>query len=283
MKESSLYKLLNDKEWLLDKYNVQKLSTAEISKLVGCSNADTVARNLKRLQIPIRSISERRRVKNNDFLRLNLPVINGSLLGDAYISKPHSKNWNSSLCKKNIYYDHVLFFAKQILEKNAEKRIFGPIEPSGNLSSNGKPYYFLNTYKHPELTQLRKLWYPNGKKIIPRNIEITSETLLHWFLDDGYSYIVKYKGKTNTKNHIRVCLCSDCFTKNDLFWMRDLLKTKFNLYFHLGKKVNGHILILRESQSNDFFALIGPCPVKSMEYKWKHTSRLDKLKEFDKI
>ena len=269
MKELSPYKLLNDKKWLADKYKTKKLSTAKIAKLVGCSKADTVSRNLKRFGISIRSLSERRRNENTDYFHLNLPVINGSLLGDAYIMKPQGNGWNCGLSKKNIYYDHLLFFANQILKRNAKKRISGPIEPPHNLSLNGKPYYFLNTYKHPELTRLRELWYPKGKKIIPKNIEITKETLLHWFLDDGFSYFVKYKAKDGHKKHIRVCLCTNCFSEQDLIWLCNQLKEKFNLHFNLGKKGNGHILLLRESQSNDFFNLIGPCPVDSLKYKWK--------------
>ncbi|MHA2223850.1 MAG: hypothetical protein ACXAC8_01455 [Candidatus Hodarchaeales archaeon] len=31
------------------------------------------------------------------------------------------------------------------------------------------------------------LWYPNGKKIVPKNVQMTPTTLLHWFIGDGYS------------------------------------------------------------------------------------------------
>ena len=261
--------------WLHQKYITEKLNTKQIAKLVGCSDVPTVTRNLKKFDIPIRSLSERRRNEHEDYFRLNMPVINGSLLGDAFITKPQKEHWNASLSKRNIYYDHLLYFAKQVLIQSPENRISGPFESSTNLTPNGVPTHFFNTYKHPEITSLRKQWYPKGIKVIPRDIELTKESLLHWFLDDGYSYVVRQKYKTSTYTSVRVFFCTQSFTKPDQLWLCQLLQEKFGLKFSLRKKglkkdgTEAYIMALSESQTNYFFDLIGECPVDSLKYKWK--------------
>ena len=53
MRKGSKYWQLNDKEWLYQKYWVEKLSRREIAKIIGCS-APTVSKALKRFNIPLR-------------------------------------------------------------------------------------------------------------------------------------------------------------------------------------------------------------------------------------
>ena len=49
-------KLSQSKEWLQQKYEVEKLSTAKIGSIIGCSNS-TVQNRLKRFGIPLRKCS----------------------------------------------------------------------------------------------------------------------------------------------------------------------------------------------------------------------------------
>jgi hypothetical protein len=274
LKDVSHYSLLNDKEWLKKKYVDERLSTSKIAAEVGCKEAATVCRNLKKFGISIRSLSERRRNEHDDHFHLNLPVINGSLLGDAFITKKQGDNWHCSFSKRNIHYDHLLFFAKQIFTDHAECRISGPFKSATNLTINGEPTYFLNTYKHPEITALREIWYPNGIKIIPRDLTLTKESLLHWFLDDGYSYIVRKKYKNSVYTSVRILFCTQSFTRQDLEWLSKKLQVQFGIVFHLASKKNKrgkiqYLLRVSESQVNDFLDLIGECPIDSLKYKWK--------------
>jgi len=274
-KDTSPFPLLNNKEWLYQKYLVEKLNTEKIAKLVGCANGATISRNLKKFNIPMRSYSERKRNANVNYLKLNMPVINGSLLGDAFITKQRIKNGSCGISKRNIHYNHLLYFASKILTKIPESRIFGPYESSTNLTPNGKPVYFLNTFKLPEIAELRNKWYPNGIKIIPKDIVLTKESLLHWFLDDGYSYFYKQRYKTTEYKYTRVFFCTNNFTKKDLEWLCVKLKNEFNLKFTLSKKgirkdgTQSYLLKLSDTQVEEFFKLIGKCPVKELEYKWK--------------
>jgi hypothetical protein len=52
--------------------------------------------------------------------------------------------------------------------------------------SNGKRIaYRFYSKQLPELTKLHKLFYKNGKKIIPENINLDPTILSVWFMDDG--------------------------------------------------------------------------------------------------
>lgn len=51
------------------------------------------------------------------------------------------------------------------------------------LSSSGKfEEYRISSVP---LFDIYSLWYPNNKKIVPQNLVLTPNILLHWYLGDG--------------------------------------------------------------------------------------------------
>ena len=48
-----------------------------------------------------------------------------------------------------------------------------------------KPVIYLNTDGSVQLHALYTKWYPQGKKVVPRDITFTPTVLLHWYLGDG--------------------------------------------------------------------------------------------------
>ncbi len=54
----SKYPLLNDRDWLIQKYHIEKWTLTEIKNFVGCSSVDTVWSAFKRLNIERRTWSE---------------------------------------------------------------------------------------------------------------------------------------------------------------------------------------------------------------------------------
>ncbi len=277
----SAYELLNNKFWLENQYIEQRKSTIEIGNIAGCC-AGVVFKSLKRHGIKVRDRSWGHRIKRNDNFIFDIPVIEGSLLGDASIAK--TKSGNNPLVKNNINYDHILFFANKIFSKDAEKRIRGPItRNNGSSTFRGKIYknqefYAVSSLRHPELKIIRDRWYPDGEKIIPRDITLTKDSLLHWFLDDGYSYYVTRHKKVPkwTKTVVRVQFATQSFKKEDLDFLCkkifDLFKIKITPRIHRRHGViqgYGYFLEISETQTRDFFDLIGPPPVPSLAYKWK--------------
>lgn len=144
------------------------------------------------------------------FTPTQLSIITGSLLGDGNLSKIRSKNGNS-------------YFSKP---QKSERRPylewhFDELSPfSSNLGDyknkcQGKVYdrSQIATIAHPLFTDLRSIWYPSGKKIVPRNIELTPLAIAIWFFDDG-------------SNHLdsRMCKFHTCaFERSDVNFLVDKL------------------------------------------------------------
>lgn len=116
-------------------------------------------------------------------------ILIGTILGDGYLQKTGSKN--ARLC-----LEHGLKQRKYLLWKSVEL---------GNLFQ-GKPAYLKRihpknrkTYEYvrhqsqasPVLGKLRNVFYPDGKKTVPENMEkffYSPLVLAVWYMDDGYYY-----------------------------------------------------------------------------------------------
>ena len=119
----------------------------------------------------------------------NLPsecqqVLIGSLLGDGgvYI-KSRNAHYTEAKTTKHLEY---LEWKKNILAPFFGGKIF--------LKGNKASYY---SHVHPLLTNLRNIWYPNGKKIVPKSEfdKLNVFGVAIWFMDDGfYDYYNKECG-----------------------------------------------------------------------------------------
>src|SRR3989344_4728894 len=139
-------------------------------------------------------------------------------------------------------------------------------------SNEHKDYVF---WLYNELDKLRDLFYPEGKKIIPKDINkiLTSPiSLAVWFMDDG---TLDYR----PKDHCAFHLCTNCFTKEDTSKLIDVLKNNFGIVSSLhytlcrGKR---HCRIYIGAQGRDrFIELITPYILACFKYKLpqyrKHT------------
>ena len=271
----SIFKELNDKEWLIQKYEIEKLSTKEIGKILNC-NCNSVRQALIKHSIEVRSQSFSQRHKRQDSIIIIPDVLDGSLLGDAGLRKwkKDSANGQALLYKKNKHKDHLEWFALHFEES------FNIQQVEHFLKATGKTYeyYHYRTKTFPELSCYFDRWYPesnNFKKIIPDDICISETMLLHWFLDDGFSHFRDrgrdYKGTSwsQKKEQVVVKFCTDCFSLDDQERLCEQLNNKFALNFKVVKYMKYHRIGIPQSKSNDFFEIIGQPPVESLAYKWK--------------
>lgn len=281
-KFSLKYKQLGDSNWLKEKYCEQKLSFSEIANLLGCK-WHSVRSACLRHEIPIRTRGEglrNARRFGEDYFIFNSSVLNGCLLGDGGLSCQNKESDDSFpvLTVSTIHYDHAIWLANQLFSKNPESRVkerrnHGFFNPKGNI-------FRVTTITHESLVPVFKSWYPksnNFNKIIPEDIEIDEKMLLHWYLGDGYSYIVNNK-KCKNPYRVRVQFATQSFSKNELEMFCEMVKSKFGLKLYPrlhqrhGKiKGTGYHVELSESidQVSLFFDIIGHPPVASLSYKWK--------------
>lgn len=247
------------KDFLEQKYLKENWSTVEIAKLIGC-DPRLVGIKLKNYGIQLRSLSSSHR-KNAYTFNGDRDVLYGSLLGDGSLLRRNIKTdiGLASFSKKNIGYDHVWFVGQAILGSDPTNRI-EESHPKG-----GKTAFRFRTQTCEEFLLEYKRWYPNKKKVVPRDLRLNKKIILHWFMDDGHS---SWKNKQKTR--IALGFSTESFLKSDCEYLCDEF-AKLGCEAYLGKSHGGegYKVFLRASSHDGFFDLIGPCPVASMSYKWK--------------
>lgn len=181
-------------------------------------------------------------------------VLIGSLLGDGYIYiKPKCQNacFGENHSIKQIDYLNwkagvLSFFGAKI--SHGVDRVF----------DKEFKKVCLQTRVHPILTELRSLWYPNGKKLIPSGElqKLDSLGLAVWYQDDGsYNY--------NTR---RCVLHTEGFNGQELAIQR-WFKEEWGVSPYI---TSGHCLLFSVKDSDKFLRLIAEHVHPSMIYKLGH-------------
>jgi hypothetical protein len=148
-------------------------------------------------------------------------IIVGSLLGDGSAVKG-MKNSAFSLDQTAKRKEYVEYLYKELEPFSNLVIMTSTPDKIQNIVRHG---YRVTTTKCPEFTVYRKQFYPNGKKIVPPNIEdlLTELGLAHWFMQDG-----------STSKHNRVSsLCTQGFTVSDVELLIDVLYKKFDIVSYL--------------------------------------------------
>jgi len=116
------------------------------------------------------------------------------------------------------------------------------------------------TYVAPIFNELRSLFYPNGIKIISRDIlyQLTPFSLAVWFMDDG--------SKDEDSMNI-----SGCWSSNEVIDITDWFATIHNIrvkfYHNTKNKDNGSNMNFSPTQARKLNDIIAPFIIPSMQYK----------------
>lgn len=178
-----------------------------------------------------------------------LSIIIGSILGDGYLRiipgrKDVFLEINHSI-KAKEYVDWKYNMLKDICVSPPKERVI----------DDTRTAYRFYTQQHLGLTKLFKMFYKNGKKIIPSSLVLNPIILAVWYMDDG-SKSRKHDVYLNTQQFSINC------QKILLNKLRDLgLKARLNK-----DKKYYRIRFLKESVK-DFNRVIYPHIIKSMQYK----------------
>lgn len=201
-----------------------------------------------------------RNVKPGGYSKSSLPIINkedyailyGLILGDAYISRKNTENayirFEQSIIHKD-YLEHLFDKFKYLCKdgatvKSAERK---------KLSVKIFSVYFV-TRQFTAITELHNLFYREGRKVVPFNIEtlLTEESLAYWAMDDG-------------DNHRSGYILNTCsFTLNDLNLLKLALKNNWNLDCSIHSR---NRLYIKAHSKKDFIDLVKPYFHPTMLYK----------------
>jgi len=185
-------------------------------------------------------------------------ILVGSILGDATIY-PCNKNNEAILEYK---YDDKYFSYLKWLHKSLESLGLREIKPH-----RGFHQHRFRSSPNKEIGNLRNIFYPQGKKIIPRIINkllIDSLSLAVWYMDDG---CLDFR----EKDHCNATLATFSFSKEECELLAKTLFTNFNLLIKDHKNTmrgKPYFRLYVTSKSMDRFVnLIRPFILPCFSYK----------------
>ncbi len=182
--------------------------------------------------------------------------INGELLGDGCLqfTSPHSVRFNYG----SKYLEYIEYVRNMINSFGISgEKIY---KYRRTVSSYDHKY---TSHSYKEMVSLRKKWYPKGKKIVPRDIKLTSLTCRQWYIGDG---CLICRGKRNP----HIIMYTDGFSVLDI---NLLLKKLTNLGFKVSRVIHNYskwCIHISTYSTKAFLDYIGNCPVKCYEYKFDY-------------
>ena len=241
-----------NKEWLYNKYHNEKLSIAQINKICGMAS---IIYWLKKYNISRRSDAESVHLRRANHCKLSKKAINwinGELLGDGCLLS------RSPYSAKFLYSSKYLEYCQYVSDT---LKSFG-INQAGNIIKrygDGWTSYNYTSLHYEELYPLYKQWYPEGKKIVPKEANLNPSTVRQWYIGDGC--LVKPK-----HGNPYITLATNGFP------ILDVEKLKIQL-IELGFKVlrqPSNILRISSFSTEKFIKYVGECPTKSYKYKFSY-------------
>lgn len=115
-------------------------------------------------------------------------ILFGTILGDGYLQKTGKKNARLRL-EHGAKQKEYLFWKIENLDKlfQGKPKYLERIHP---ITKRKYCYWRHQSQSTPYLGKLRRIFYPDGKKKIPDNLEkyLHPIMLTVWYMDDGYYY-----------------------------------------------------------------------------------------------
>ena len=197
-------------------------------------------------------------------------VMIGGLLGDSYLYL-YEHHINAGLAigrssKDKEYLEYQFEVFKNFCSVGIKDKVYFD-------KRTLKTYYnsYFRTVVCEPFTILRKEWYPEGIKIVPKSLKLTPLICAIWFCDDG-TICKQYK------NSLRIALSTDGFKKSEVKFLKHLLLDEIKIPFSITKKPNRekdegyYLYISRKEYIKTFVNYISPVFPVSMKRKsdiWK--------------
>ena len=221
-------------------------------------------RKFEKLTFSIKSDSEStkstrvRTIKTKGYSKSSFPLINredyevlyGLILGDLFISRKNSENafirFEQSIIHRE-YIEHLFERFKYLCTATAS------LKTAERKALNTSSIYF-TTRQLTAITELHKLFYNEGKKIVPLNIGslLTERSLAYWAMDDGDNHRSGYTFNTSG------------FTLKDVKVLQAALNDNWGLETSIHSR---NRLYVNSNSKNKLLNLIRPHFHHSMLYK----------------
>lgn len=111
-------------------------------------------------------------------------------------------------------------------------------------------------------TDLRRIWYPNDIKKVPKHIKLTKFVLANWFMCDGSAIRMKKR-----KNLVRIVFSTDGFSLDDVEFLKNqLIDQGYNCWIRPAGKGKS-ICMTKSDDVKRFYNLISDQILPSFKYK----------------
>lgn len=186
--------------------------------------------------------------------------LEGALLGDGHVTKPRGQSCQFSYTTSKR--SHAEYVHEQLKRMVVNECKDGPVESHTYDERTEKTYtsYRVRAICNLSFYHLRNRWYPEGKKVVPSDVELTPLTMLLWYIGDGALLT------PNRSQYIK--LCTNGFPKDNI---EQVLLPKMQQYeASLVKSTPSQWWIyIPRRKIETFLSFIGDCPVSDYTYKWE--------------
>ena len=147
--------------------------------------------------------------------QLHKNILVGSILGDGWLNKPSrlGAHWTIKYDDKSLIYLEWLY------------SMMNELFPSGIKAKKNYHQHFIFSKSSSELAEFRNIFYPNGKKIVPKQIKFLLTdplSLAIWYMDDGSL-------DKRDKYHFNATIATFCFSYKECELLAETLKNNFDV------------------------------------------------------
>ena len=188
-------------------------------------------------------------------------IIVGLMLGDGHLATQNKGRTYRLLVEHSLSQGEYVDWLYQRFDRMV---LTGPHHKTQIVKGEEYSKYYFTTVSTPALRFYGKLFYPQGKKVVPDIIAklLTPLSLAIWFMDDG---------SCKSKFHRARIINTQGFALHDILKLQDALERKFGIKTTQRKQKEGMQLYIPSTEIERFFSLISPYILPSMEYKIRLT------------
>jgi len=196
------------------------------------------------------------------FTKKQKEIITGLLMGDGCINRGGKvPRLTSNMTSPNYlkYIDNIFgcISTGVSLKRTAKENAKISVNRGINLDAKEENYqniYNWKTRRHPNLQQWAD-WYSTGKKIWPKDIELTPTVLKHWYCGDGNWE------NSGTSNRIKISM------ENEMGNIEKVFSMFTNSGLPEPSSYSGHKIVFTVDQSKELWEYMGK-PLPDFYYKW---------------
>ena len=218
----------------------------------------------KGLQIQSQETKNKRALANTKKDPINKSILSNELLSGIILSDGHLTKLESdySNSRFGLSFNPNYKELGDIISKELQKY---QIESSTrfHIRKTGIPSFNLMSKMYPSLTLLRNYWYPNGIKIIPKDLVITPKSLAYIFMGDGSSRFT-YKNLI-----VEIILCTENFTNQDNQSLIEKIRQLGITFRTRNHKDSVRLVCKTKSDVRKFMNIVSPHMLDCFRYKVK--------------